>query len=433
MDDNCSNDGIYAGRYVLIEYDSQLSSSDYDKGYFLITDTTGKHIPYGSVNFCSTTNDYLYFNNPIETTRIVASDLANIQNKVIYFDAHKHFTFLNNTPIYIKLKSNGSYVGLTWEQFRNYYNYQGNEANLVNLTPEQLEEQDIIHAHIANGVAHIEDTSLFINNNTEIYAIVLPKANYTYNTDPEFWTIEDTVFQKDGFDYSYLSQIPNTASSNYLTNFNIDQGRYKTARGYDSTVWQKVYQNGVEKYVMIAELNTIVPTFGVKADPPSLLPISPHFGADSTNVYYELHWQPSWGFRVKAANNILLMPKVQPNGQLDLYDSSNLSNQIATVRARSEDDNIYYPSDQQVSWKQTFEDNTLGHDEKRKTLYYNSTIQKWENDTAAKVPAAIYFNRSGFNSDKIAYSSDLNSEDSKTSFPPWNRYNASIATSGWTL
>jgi len=107
-----------------------------------------------------------------------------------------------------------------------------------------------------------------------------------------------------------LSQIPNDASGNYSANFNIDKSRYKTARGYDSTVWQKVYQNGTEKYVMIAELNTIIPTFGVSADPPSLLPISPHFGADSTNAYYELHWQPSWGFRIKAANNALLMPKV---------------------------------------------------------------------------------------------------------------------------
>ena len=34
-------------------------------------------------------------------------------------------------------------------------------------------------------------------------------------------------------------------------------------RGWDSTVWQKVYENGEEKYVMIAELNTVVPTFDI--------------------------------------------------------------------------------------------------------------------------------------------------------------------------
>jgi hypothetical protein len=47
---------------------------------------------------------------------------------------------------------------------------------------------------------------------------------------------------------------------------------------------------GMEKYVQIAELNTVVPTFGVTADAPSLVPLSPHFGTDSTNVYYDLHW-----------------------------------------------------------------------------------------------------------------------------------------------
>jgi hypothetical protein len=34
-------------------------------------------------------------------------------------------------------------------------------------------------------------------------------------------------------------------------------------RGWDSTVWQKVYENGKESYVMIAELNGVVPTFDI--------------------------------------------------------------------------------------------------------------------------------------------------------------------------
>jgi len=67
---------------------------------------------------------------------------------------------------------------------------------------------------------------------------------------------------------------------------------------------------------MIAELNTVVPTFGLTADPPSLIPLNPHWGADSTNVYYSLHWQPQWGFRIKAANRSLTIPSVGPNGEL---------------------------------------------------------------------------------------------------------------------
>jgi hypothetical protein len=40
---------------------------------------------------------------------------------------------------------------------------------------------------------------------------------------------------------------------------------------------------------MIAELNSVVPTFDITADAPTMTPITPHFDADSTNVYYKLH------------------------------------------------------------------------------------------------------------------------------------------------
>jgi hypothetical protein len=75
----------------------------------------------------------------------------------------------------------------------------------------------------------------------------------------------------------------------YTKNYNIDTSMYGAGRGYDSTVWQKVYSQGEEKYVMIAELNSVVPTFDITADAPTMTPITPHFDADSTNVYYKLH------------------------------------------------------------------------------------------------------------------------------------------------
>lgn len=89
----------------------------------------------------------------------------------------------------------------------------------------------------------------------------------------------------------------------YTINYNEDIKTYGAGRGYDSTVWQKVYTQGTEKYVMIAELNTVVPTFDLQADAPTMEPITPHFDADSTNVYYKLHWQPQWGLRVAAAED----------------------------------------------------------------------------------------------------------------------------------
>jgi len=59
---------------------------------------------------------------------------------------------------------------------------------------------------------------------------------------------------------------------------------------------------------MIAELNTIVPTFDVSADAPSMSPVAPHFDTASTNFYYKLHQQAAWGLRVKSAANIMVNP-----------------------------------------------------------------------------------------------------------------------------
>jgi hypothetical protein len=41
---------------------------------------------------------------------------------------------------------------------------------------------------------------------------------------------------------------------------------------------------------MVAELNSVVPTFTISADAPTLAPIAPHFDEVSNNTYYELHW-----------------------------------------------------------------------------------------------------------------------------------------------
>ena len=104
---------------------------------------------------------------------------------------------------------------------------------------------------------------------------------------------------------SIIAEFKHITSSDspYTSNYNIDMDEYGAGRGYDSTVWQKVYTQGAEKYVMIAELNTVVPTFDLAADAPTMMPITPHFDTDSTNVYYKLHWQPQWGLRVAEAEN----------------------------------------------------------------------------------------------------------------------------------
>ena len=145
------------------------------------------------------------------------------------------------------------------------------------------------------------------------------------------------------------------SSSNYTVNYNIDTKHYGEGRGYDSTVWQKMYIDNMEKYVMIAELNTVVPTFEVSADAPTMNPVTPHFDAGSTDVYYKLHYQPQWGFRVKEA------------------DES--SNEVIY----SDDTNVY-PSDEEVNYKFATYDPKTGKGETEEVTY----------------PAAIYYNKAGF-------------------------------------
>lgn len=143
---------------------------------------------------------------------------------------------------------------------------------------------------------------------------------------------------------------------NYTINYNVDISTYGAGRGYDSTVWQKAYIDGYEKYIMIAELNSVVPTFDVSADAPTMDPLIPHFDTQSTDIYYKLHWQPSWGFRVAE-------------GETD------------NRKTESEDANAgNYPSDTEVSYNKNS---------------YNASTGK---NTITKIsyPGAIFFNKAGF-------------------------------------
>lgn len=143
-----------------------------------------------------------------------------------------------------------------------------------------------------------------------------------------------------------------SSDSNYVMNFNIDTAKYGEGRGYDSTVWQKIYVEGNEKYVQIAELNSVVPTFDISADAPTVYPIQPHFDVQSTNVYYKLHWQPQWGMRLKEA----------------------------TLNKTQSDDKKDYPSDEETSYTKYIYDSTTGSQ--------TSDIVEYD--------SAIYYNRAGF-------------------------------------
>ena len=307
MDGRSLSDGVFIGRYVLIEYDTDLDKNYYLNNNYLVGDTDGYYKIYNSVDFCSDNAERYYYTfagsqgEPWSKAYIDAAE-----KKVFCFDPHHVFKAINREPLFIKAYPEGQYDVLSLSEFESKTGVQIAGTDIV-LNEEWIADNNLYHAHIANGSAVFDDQdAAFSGDVSFIYAIVLPNYQYTFNTEPEFWVIDNNVEVIDGY-YKTLRRLSEDDGNNYYLNYQLDNNTYHASRGYDSTVWQKVLSNGLERYVMIAELNTVVPTFGITADAPSMVPITPHWGADSTNVYYDLHWQPSWGFRVKAADNSLGM------------------------------------------------------------------------------------------------------------------------------
>ena len=160
----------------------------------------------------------------------------------------------------------------------------------------------------------------------------------------------------------------------YVKNFEADKW-YGIGRGYDSTVWQKTLQKTevlkedgitkeekqVQKYVMVAELNTVIPTFKITTDAPTMMPLEPHFDKNSNNQAYWLHTQPSWGMRVKEA--------VDEN-----YSDENVT---------------------------------------RINSKWNSVTNKID-ETVEEVAANIYYNKDGFSKEKQSFIEDLRDNVSVT-------------------
>lgn len=158
------------------------------------------------------------------------------------------------------------------------------------------------------STTYTQYNQLTIEENVVYRCVILTNwLNETVNEDDLLLQYYSNIFYRGTLEDGklYLKNITSeTSERNYTTNFNIDRDEYDTSRGYDSTVWMKQYDtNGIPKYVNIAELNSVVPTFDVSVDAPTEEPNSPHFDEDSTNIYYNLHVQPQWGFRIKSAEN----------------------------------------------------------------------------------------------------------------------------------
>lgn len=245
-------------------------------------------------------------------------------------------------------------------------------------------------------------TNAYINKNDIVY-------EYPYEESPQsiHWT--QCIFYKcDGFNMgdnsAILVPISNVADikdeniQQHIQNYTLDQEKYN--RSYDSTVWQKVYEDGIEKYILIAELNTIIPEFDLQADAPTQTPIAPHFDVQSSNVYYRLHHQPQWGFRVKSAK-----PEQGPQ-----FNRGQIVEDASSVYYTSNYPEVPYQSDEKTQWVRHEYNPDTGNSE---TLYWHSGNKddgtfgegSWTTDSTEEIPAAIYYNKAGFNKEIVTKSS----------------------------
>ena len=226
-----------------------------------------------------------------------------------------------------------------------------------------------------------------------------------------------------------------SAKDNYSKNYEEDKQAFKLeniGRGWDSTVWQKVYENGEEKYVMIAELNSVVPTFDIQADAPSMSPLTPHFDEASTNVYYKLHWQPQWGLRTRAADGSLRTPQLDKNGTVvETKDPIYTSSSVDLAKTPGE----IYPTDATTKWEKYEYDGTVGGQVK---YLYNVNKEMWEKaalegeEKDYEIPAAIFWNDAGFNPEIINNTKTTRKEEVENEEWDGAKDFISIKPTGWS-
>lgn len=215
-----------------------------------------------------------------------------------------------------------------------------------------------------------------------------PENSLFYNT-PTF-TTGTHIIGKDGMIYQDINNVlaansfykydkakqqylPITTNSPYQERFSTDVKAY--GRGYDSTVWVKRYDTATNayKYVMIAELNAVVPTFHMVVDAPNGSPVPPYFDRDTTNIDYYLHMQGDFGSRVKKAQDGIKSDEVAVRKTLD-WQVDNSGYQYYIEREETVDADIYY--------------NQAGFDEKKRTFMTDQVTYTPRDDKGNTIPGA---------------------------------------------
>lgn len=283
MDYAClsGTDNIFAGRFVLVSYDpeSRFTAGDILSGF----------MGSSSKIYADASHTILFYYTNFQQ---VQPSMANANNWNSYYWRVQDY--------YIKLPS------------QDYYNSEdGAAGNYWTPTAEGANDEN----------------KCFVTENQLIRL---------YNQDNvPTETFYKCVAGTDGEEAEWETLILSEFYPDYLINYNIDKETYgvdQALRGYDGTVWQKIYSEGKGKFILIARLNSLMPGLELFPDAPQILPSAPYIDSKSSEALYRIHVPSHWGFRIKEST-----PVVDPITEFSSYP---FSDQVATrIRGRYGDNN----------------------------------------------------------------------------------------------
>lgn len=431
MDSNVNTDEIFVGRYVLVNYEDGYKDVFYDQyaGYYCIEKDPGTYSFWSKYLITEDSGgDIEKAPGGVTLTRSLETENLSIAFKI---DKDKHLYDFNTEPIYLRLKlldSEDHYelaMGqqITESAYKDFWERDsiGQLRYLAFSEPASLvKENDILVSPIEEEWKNfcdriyqcyvLEETMLRKNNelgddefiDKPFCVKIYPYHSYKTNAKEEVW-----VWTKDRVPL----YVGNYDELEYI-NFDIDKIVYNNKRGYDSTVWEKIYINDEYRYIKIAELNTYVPNFDLYVNPPTAVPKTPQISTVSDNINYRIDWQPSWGFRVKSANTMLAGKKISHDGVSQ--------DENAFVSTGADPDfwtDVYgnIKSDVNTQWTTEF-----FNDESKSYNKYNFVVSadspnygEWKEQSqidssieTKDIPAAIYFNKAGFDVNHTRYSNN---------------------------